>query len=58
MLIYVRPYLLSQATPEPSVTESVVSDSDAVVVSKEDLEESINQAIVCTHACRLCVINV
>ena len=46
MLIYVHAYLLLQATPEPNATESVVSDGDAVVISKEDLEESINQAIV------------
>jgi len=35
----------AEATPEPSVTESVVSDSDAVVISKDDLEESINRAV-------------
>jgi len=35
----------AEATPEPSATESVVSDDDGVVISKEDLEESINQAI-------------
>ena len=46
MLIYVRPYLLLQATPEPSATESVISDSDGVVISKDDLQESINKALV------------
>ena len=35
-----------QVTPEPSVTESAVSDDDGAVISKEDLEESINQAVV------------
>ena len=35
-----------QATPEPSASESGVSDDDGVVISKEDLEESINQAVV------------
>ena len=57
MLIYVRLYLLLQATPEPSATESGISDSDGVVISKHDLEESINKAIVRIHPSRFCVIN-
>ncbi|KAF9646050.1 hypothetical protein BDM02DRAFT_319882 [Thelephora ganbajun] len=40
----------AETTPESSATESVVSDDDGVVISKEDLEESINRAIVRTHA--------
>ena len=46
----ILPHRIPQATPEPSVTESAISDSDGVVISKEDLEESINAAVVRTHA--------
>jgi len=46
------PYHVLQATPEADATESGVSDDDGVVISKEDLEESINKAVVRAHASR------
>jgi len=42
-------YRILQATPESTASESGVSDDDGVVISKEDLEESINKAVVRTH---------
>ena len=38
-----------QATSESSSAESAVSDDDGVVISEEDLEESINKAVVRIH---------
>ena len=49
-LTRVRSYDIFQDTPEPSTSESVVSDDEGVLISKEEVEESINRAVVRTHA--------
>jgi len=51
------PHRIFQAAPEPTASESGVSDDDGVVISKEDLEESINKAVVSTHASLFCAID-
>ena len=43
-------HAILQPALEPSASESVVSDDDGVVVSNEEVEESINKALVRTHA--------
>jgi hypothetical protein len=43
------PHCVLQAAPEPNSTESALSDDDGVVISKEELEESINRAVVRAH---------
>ena len=48
MYLLLRPAL--QTTPEPDASEPQIRDDEGVAISKEELEESINKAVVCTHA--------
>jgi hypothetical protein len=57
LTIFPDPCFILQDTPVPSATDSVVSDDEGVVVSKEEVEESINKAVVRTHASLFGTIN-